>query len=180
MCFSQMGTPFGHPRADGAQGENVSIINPKIFKIRNLFLDNLVTYDETCYHFFEPECKQQSAVLTHSSAPSHSQTFKSAGKFMPIKHVSFDVRSIYRYQCLSDKSRNNIWLNIDLPCTCITKYHYNSSFFYSITTLLACWNMSQSMHSKIFVNFNITAYCKTRHTLDRKIHHTIDVTVFIF
>lgn len=50
------------------------------------FLNNIVTCDETWFHFFEPESKQQSAIWKHPSSPSpvKARLSKSAGKVMSI------------------------------------------------------------------------------------------------
>ncbi|MCG8044068.1 MAG: hypothetical protein JAY66_00005 [Candidatus Thiodiazotropha taylori] len=50
------------------------------------FLNKIITCDETWFHFFEPESKQQSSVWKHASSPSpvKARLSKSVGKVMSI------------------------------------------------------------------------------------------------
>ena len=60
----------------------------------DIFLNRVVTCDETWIHFFEPESKQQSSVWKHPSSPSPIKALisKSAGKVMAI--IFCDIQGI--------------------------------------------------------------------------------------
>ena len=59
-----------------------------------IFLNRVVTCDETWIHSFEPESKQQSSVWKHPSSPSPTKALisKSAGKVMAI--IFCDIQGI--------------------------------------------------------------------------------------
>ena len=70
----------------------------------DIFLNRVVTCDETCIHFFEPESKQQSSVWKHTSSPSPTKAFifKSASKSMTI--IFCDIQGIILNHFVSPKS----------------------------------------------------------------------------
>ena len=74
------------------------------------FLNKVVTCDETWFHFFEPESKQQSSVWKHTSSPSpvlavKARLSKSVGKVMSI--IFCDSKGIVLNHMVPDKTTVN-------------------------------------------------------------------------
>ena len=68
------------------------------------FLNKVITCDETWFHFFEPESKQQSSILKHTWSPSPVKTrlSKSVGKVMSI--IFCDTKGIVLNNMVPDKT----------------------------------------------------------------------------
>ena len=68
------------------------------------FLYKVITCDETWFHFFELESKQQSSVWKHTWSPSPVKEClsKSVGKAMSIK--KFDTKGIVLNHMVPDKA----------------------------------------------------------------------------
>ena len=68
------------------------------------FLNKVITCDETWFHFFEPESKQQSSMWRHTWSPSpvKARLSKSVGKVMSI--IFCDTKGIVLNHMVPDKT----------------------------------------------------------------------------
>ena len=68
------------------------------------FRDKVITCDETWFHFFEPESKQQSSMWKHTWSPSpvKARLLKSVGKVMSI--IFCDTKGIVLNHMVPDKT----------------------------------------------------------------------------
>ena len=68
-----------------------------------LFLNKVITCDETWFHFFEPESKQQSSMWKQTWSPSSvkARLSKSVGKVMSI--IFCDTKAILHNHMVPDK-----------------------------------------------------------------------------
>ena len=68
------------------------------------FLNKVITCDETWFHFFEPESKQQSSMWKHTWSPSpvKARLSKSVGKVMSI--IFCDTKEIVLNHMVLDKT----------------------------------------------------------------------------
>ena len=68
------------------------------------FLNKVITCDETWFHFFEPENKQQSSMWKHTWSPSpvKARLSKSVGKVMSI--IFCDTKGIVLNHIVPDKT----------------------------------------------------------------------------
>ena len=68
------------------------------------FLNKVITCDETWFHFFEPESKQQSSMWKHTWSPSpvKARLSKSVGKVVSI--IFCDTKGIVLYHMVPDNT----------------------------------------------------------------------------